>query len=415
MRAFPLACRGLAIATACSVALALATTTGASADDPTEAQLQVRLVQSRQNLDNLYAESAAASERLNGAKFQLTEARSELAAQQAELAVAQKQLDAQRARVAELTLQQLQSSTSTTVLTSMLDSQGPQELLERASAYSSVNQAVAARLDALDARQVVHAAAARRAGVALAAQKKAAADQKRAERSIDLTIERAEAAETTTAQERRTLLGQLATARNTSVAEVTRAQDEIDQRLDQSGPGGPVGGDTTSRDPDPTPATPTPSTATSSTSAPTTAVPTTPRPTPPEPPPTPVDPPPAASNKVETAIAYAKKQLGEPYRWGAAGPSSWDCSGLTMRAWQAAGINLPHYAGSQYTRTTKVSVSKIKRGDLLYWSNGSAGSIYHVAMYLGGGQMIQSPRPGRSVEIVSLSYWIAPDLASRPG
>jgi cell wall-associated NlpC family hydrolase len=51
----------------------------------------------------------------------------------------------------------------------------------------------------------------------------------------------------------------------------------------------------------------------------------------------------------------------------------------------------------------------------VFWSNGSAKSIYHVAIYLGGGKMIHAPRPGRSVEIVSLTYWIKPDLAARPG
>jgi cell wall-associated NlpC family hydrolase len=86
-----------------------------------------------------------------------------------------------------------------------------------------------------------------------------------------------------------------------------------------------------------------------------------------------------------------------------------------MRAWQAAGVNLPHYAGAQYAQTKPVPISKIQRGDLLYWSNGGPDSIYHEALYLGGGQMIQAPRPGRSVEIVSLSYWIKPDLASRAG
>lgn len=86
-----------------------------------------------------------------------------------------------------------------------------------------------------------------------------------------------------------------------------------------------------------------------------------------------------------------------------------------MKAWAAAGVSIPHYGGAQYTSTRHVSVNNIQRGDLLYWSNGSAGSIYHVAMYLGGGQMIHAPRPGRDVEIVSFTYWIRPDLASRPG
>ena len=86
-----------------------------------------------------------------------------------------------------------------------------------------------------------------------------------------------------------------------------------------------------------------------------------------------------------------------------------------MKAWAAAGVSIPHYGGAQYTSTRKVSVKDIRRGDLLFWSNGSAGSIYHVAMYLGGGKMIHAPRTGRDVEIVSVNYWIRPDRASRPG
>ncbi len=117
---------------------------------------------------------------------------------------------------------------------------------------------------------------------------------------------------------------------------------------------------------------------------------------------------------MEKAIAFARAQLGEPYKWGGAGPGSWDCSGLTMRAWQAAGINLPHYAGAQYANTEPVPIKKIVRGDLLYWSDGGPGSIYHEALYLGNNQMIHAPRPGRGVEIVSLNYWIKPDLAVPP-
>jgi len=108
------------------------------------------------------------------------------------------------------------------------------------------------------------------------------------------------------------------------------------------------------------------------------------------------------------------EQLGEPYVWGAAGPASWDCSGLTMGAWAAAGHYLPHYSVAQYDATTPVPAGSLQPGDLMFWSSdGSPSSIYHVAMYLGDGQMIHAPRTGRTVEIVSMYYWIAPDLFSR--
>jgi cell wall-associated NlpC family hydrolase len=388
MRAFPLAWRGLVF----TVVLAIASTTSANADKPSVGELQVRLVEVRQHLNSLYAQSAVASERLNGATYELQQSRAALARHRADLATAKRKLTAQRAAVAELTVEQLQSGSSALSLLTMFDSNGPAELLERASAYSSTSEAMAARMDALAARQVVYDAAAREAEAAIAAQRKAEATRKAAQAAIDDAIARARAAVSATTKERKALLRQLAAAQGSTVREVTHKQDGIDRHLDEAGPDLPTS---------PPPAGPRPTTPRPTTPAPTT--------------PPPADPPPASSSKVETAIAFAKAQLGEPYEWGAAGPSSWDCSGLTMRAWQAAGVSLPHYAGSQYALTRKVAVSDIRRGDLLYWSDGGASSIYHVALYLGGGQMIQAPRPGRDVEIVPLSYWIRPDLASRPG
>ncbi len=389
MRAFPLAWRTVAIA----LVLALASTiflgtVSARADKPTVSQLQIQLVESRQHLNDLYAQSAAASERLNGAKYELATAKKAVSRHRGEVATARKKLRAQQKIVEVMTVEQLQSGSSAARLSAMFSSAGPQQLLERASAYSSTNEATVAKVATFSARKVVLDSAAREAQDALDAQSKATARQKAAKAAIERAITHAEKAASTAERERRDLLVQLAEAKGTSVDEVTQDQDAIDEQLDESGPSTPP-----RPGPDPT---------------------TTPKPQPTSTPPPPVNPPPPSGSKVEKAIAFAKAQLGEPYKWGGAGPGSWDCSGLTMRAWQAAGINLPHYAGAQYANTKHVPMSKIVRGDLLYWSEGGPGSIYHEALYLGDGKMIHAPRPGRGVEIVSITYWIKPDLASRP-
>jgi cell wall-associated NlpC family hydrolase len=132
--------------------------------------------------------------------------------------------------------------------------------------------------------------------------------------------------------------------------------------------------------------------------------------------PPPTDPnPPAPSHGAAAAIAFARDQLGEPYVWGAAGPDSWDCSGLTMGSWAAAGVQLSHYSVSQYYETTPISYSQIKPGDLIFWASDSndPNTIFHVALYIGDGQMIQAPRTGRDVEIQDVFYWETPDFFTR--
>jgi cell wall-associated NlpC family hydrolase len=85
-----------------------------------------------------------------------------------------------------------------------------------------------------------------------------------------------------------------------------------------------------------------------------------------------------------------------------------------MGAWGSAGRSLPHYSVAQYYAGVPISVSQLRPGDLVFWStNGTPGGIHHVAMYIGGGQIIQAPRTGRSVEIDSMYYWIPPDFFVR--
>jgi cell wall-associated NlpC family hydrolase len=119
-----------------------------------------------------------------------------------------------------------------------------------------------------------------------------------------------------------------------------------------------------------------------------------------------------SSSAASRAIGYARRQLGKPYVFGAVGPSSFDCSGLTMRAWQSAGRDIPRLAASQYFATRHISQGELRPGDLLFWGS-TPSSIYHVALYIGDGKMIQAPRPGRSVEVQSIYYWISPSYFGR--
>jgi cell wall-associated NlpC family hydrolase len=116
------------------------------------------------------------------------------------------------------------------------------------------------------------------------------------------------------------------------------------------------------------------------------------------------------------AVAWAKQRLGLPYQWGAAGPDSYDCSGLTMRAWEHAGVDLPHYAASQYARGAHVSYGSMRPGDLIFYATdtGSPSSIHHVSMYVGGGLMIEAPYTGADVRIVPIRWNQAMPWAGRP-
>ena len=106
------------------------------------------------------------------------------------------------------------------------------------------------------------------------------------------------------------------------------------------------------------------------------------------------------SSKGTKALAYAKAQLGEPYARSGAGPSSWDCSGLTMMAWGSVGVNLPHSSRQQFNRGQPVAKSDLQLGDLVFFYS----DISHVGLYAGNGQVIHAPRPGKSVEYIKMSY-----------
>jgi len=99
------------------------------------------------------------------------------------------------------------------------------------------------------------------------------------------------------------------------------------------------------------------------------------------------------------ALKFALQQIGYIYVWAAAGPTRWDCSGLTMRAFQSAGVSLPHSSRVQVKYGKSIAYANLKPGDLLFFGK----PISHVSIYMGGGKMVQAPRPGKRVEVVPIT------------
>lgn len=107
----------------------------------------------------------------------------------------------------------------------------------------------------------------------------------------------------------------------------------------------------------------------------------------------------ARVTKAQKAVAFAKAQIGDRYAYGGTGPNSWDCSGLTGGAWKAAGVALPRTSQQQYNAGRKVAKADLKPGDLIFYYSGRS----HVGIYVGGGQIVHSSRPGTPVQQVSVN------------
>ncbi|MFG2195260.1 NlpC/P60 family protein [Streptomyces sp. NPDC048639] len=104
--------------------------------------------------------------------------------------------------------------------------------------------------------------------------------------------------------------------------------------------------------------------------------------------------------KAEKALAFARAQIGKPYVWGATGPNSFDCSGLTLGAWKAAGVSLPRTTWDQVKVGKRVATEDLKPGDLVFFYD----DISHVGIYIGGGKMIHAPKPGANVRTEAITY-----------
>lgn len=116
----------------------------------------------------------------------------------------------------------------------------------------------------------------------------------------------------------------------------------------------------------------------------------------------------ATTNKAQAIVDLATKQIGKPYVWGAEGPSTFDCSGLTYYVFKnAVGISLPRTSTEQSKTGTTVSKSNLQPGDLIFSSTNGTGNVSHVGIYIGNNEMIHAPKPGDVVKKTKInnSYW----------
>ncbi|MFD3340195.1 NlpC/P60 family protein [Streptomyces anthocyanicus] len=126
-----------------------------------------------------------------------------------------------------------------------------------------------------------------------------------------------------------------------------------------------------------------------------------------------------ATERGRKAVEYATAQIGKPYQWGAEGPKSYDCSGLTSQAWVAAGQTIPRTSQQQWKQLRHVAVEDMRPGDLIIYFDDAS----HVGMYVGDGSMVHAPRPGRSITVAGAGSMpilgvvrpdTAPERASTP-
>ena len=368
-----------------------------------------RLAVANQRLQQSAIAAAQASEAYNGARWRAAQARQAAAAAQQRSASAASDVQRQRDAYGDAMVTSYEMAPALTALSAIVQSDGIETVLQHTVTMTNAEDALDGNYDAFRAAATVADIARDQAdGRGRGRGAGRARTRSPPSRTRRHAADAAAAQARSIADEKASLIARLADLQHISVELAQRRQSHLEQRARaaaaaaaaEQAQAAPV--ETQAPEPaqDPEP-----------TQDPTAQQPTRSRPRRPSRPtprarrprarhaatPTPSAPPaPAPAAGAGAAIAFARAQLGEPYRWGASGPNAWDCSGLTMGAWRAGGTYLPHYSVAQYEQSTPISASDLQPGDLVFWgSSSSPGSIYHVALYVGNGTIIQAPRTGR--------------------
>jgi cell wall-associated NlpC family hydrolase len=377
-------------------------------------------------LSQVQERAGAAAEAYNGAVYELDKRTAETTAAKKRAAQAQEVADAAALQVRRYAASVYQQGGNLGELEAYLSSTGPQDLMDRATALEAVSDARTRTLQRAAASSIVADTMRQQAARAEAAQAKAAQAAQDARNQAQAQADQAQAAAAQIQQQQNALTVQLASLRKTSVdlekqrqdglaaaavaraaaaeaarqsrlaAERAKAARTAAARKAAQQAAARAAAEAARQKAAAEAAEKAAQEAAQQQTNPKPSHSPKPRPRPQSPPP-----PPSTNGGVSAVIAFARDQIGKPYQWGGAGPNTFDCSGLTMRAWQRAGVSLSHYTGAQWGETARVAISDLRPGDLVFF--GSSGpTSHHVGLYIGGGQMIEAPYTGANVRYASI-------------
>lgn len=348
-----------------------ALTTGVVAVTPASAQsVKAQIASAQRQLSVLNSEAEAASERYDAARIKLAAAQQGAAGAQHRLTTAKTKFTTLQASVAAFAVAAYRGDASTSLLTLADGSTG--RLIGRVSSIEAVSASQAQTLAGVDAAKRVQEQAQTDASAALANQHSATAAMA-ADRNQVIAAAAKEQTILSNLQAKEAAIIKAAKAKAARLAAERVAAALARQKAAAAAAAAAIAAQPVSP-PAPKPAPPVHGSPVHGS-------------------------PVAASGGASTAVAWAYREIGKPYVWGASGPNSFDCSGLAMYVWAKAGVYLQHYTGSQWNEGTHVSQSQLEPGDLVFFATNTsdAATIHHVGVYIGGGEMIDAPYTGVNV------------------
>ena len=413
------------------------------------ASLEARLATLKANTENATMKAQIATEDYLQSLDALNKAKAATAAARAKATAATKQTHQARKSLSDVVVQTYQDGGNPfDIVSPYLTGRSLGDIASQKAALDRAGENTDAKLQKVQALQSVATTMEGIAAQKESAQRTATQKTEATKNAAQAAANAAQAAQSQATSQRANLISQLAAQRNTTVALETQRQEQLEQAeqnrkneearkqaqqaaaqakakeeqekqneataKETASPTpaqpNPQPSQTAAPEPQPSQTTaPEPAPSPSETSQPAPAPAPEPEPAPaptPEPDPEPEpDPTPAPSGGADVAIAKAYTFIGVDYVWGGESYSGVDCSGLAMLSWAAAGVSLTHSSRAQYWEGTHVSLDSAQPGDLIFWSSdGSAGSIYHVAIYLGNDQMIEAPTFGVPVRVTGVRY-----------